>query len=133
MVGGTGHRCDVGDRDAVHALADEVGPVQILINNAGIWRFGPVLEASESDLNDVLRVNLLGTVHCRQAFSSAMAEGKGGGAIRQPLLGRGGDARRPVWASSPASKGAIELLTQQLAVESGPTVDPALPRRWGQA
>jgi 3-oxoacyl-[acyl-carrier protein] reductase len=118
MVGGTAHRCDVGDGDAVRALADAVGPVQILINNAGIWRFGPILEASESDLNDVLRVNLLGTVHCCQAFSPGMA-GSGGGAIVNLS-----SAAAAMHASGvgiyPASKGAIELLTQQLAVELGP-------------
>lgn len=118
MAGGTAHRCDVGDGDAVRALADAVGPVQILINNAGIWRFGPILESSESDLNDVLRVNLLGTVHCCQAFSPGMA-GSGGGAIVNLS-----SAAAAMHASGvgiyPASKGAIELLTQQLAVELGP-------------
>jgi 3-oxoacyl-[acyl-carrier protein] reductase len=118
MVGGTGHHCDVGDAEAVRALADEIGRVSILINNAGIWRFGPVLEASESDLSDVLRVNLLGTVHCCQAFSTGMAEGGGGAIVNLS------SAAAAMHASGvgiyPASKGAIELLTQQLAVELGP-------------
>jgi 3-oxoacyl-[acyl-carrier protein] reductase len=118
MVDGTAHRCDVGDADAVRTLAGEVGPVDVLINNAGIWRFGPILEASETDLSDVLRVNLLGTVHCCQAFAPGMAD-KGGGAIVNLS-----SAAAAMHASGvgiyPASKGAIELLTQQLAVELGP-------------
>ena len=130
MVGGTGHHCDVGDAEAVRALADEIGPVNILINNAGIWRFGPVLEASESDLSDVLRVNLLGTLHCCQAFSPGMAEG-GGGAIVN-LSSAAAAMHTSGVGIYPASKGAIELLTQQLAVELGPrsirvnTVGPGL-------
>jgi 3-oxoacyl-[acyl-carrier protein] reductase len=118
MVDGTAHRCDVGDADAVRALAGEVGPVDILINNAGIWRYGPILDASETDLGDVLRVNLLGTVHCCQAFAPGMAD-RGGGAIVNLS-----SAAAAMHASGvgiyPASKGAIELLTQQLAVELGP-------------
>jgi 3-oxoacyl-[acyl-carrier protein] reductase len=118
MVGGTGHRCDVGDAEAVRALADEIGPVDILINNAGIWRFGPLLDASEPDLVDVLRVNLLGTVHCCQAFTPGMAEAGGGAIVNLS------SAAAAMHASGvgiyPASKGAIELLTQQLAVELGP-------------
>jgi 3-oxoacyl-[acyl-carrier protein] reductase len=118
MVDGTAHRCDVGDAEAVQALAGEVGPVDILVNNAGIWRFGPILEASETDLSAVLRVNLLGTVHCCQAFCPGMAD-KGGGAIVNLS-----SAAAAMHASGvgiyPASKGAIELLTQQLAVELGP-------------
>ncbi|HEX4245759.1 MAG TPA: SDR family NAD(P)-dependent oxidoreductase [Acidimicrobiales bacterium] len=118
MVGGTGHVGDVGDAEAVGALADEIGPVQILINNAGIWRFGPILESSEPDLVDVLRVNLLGTVHCCQAFSPGMAESGGGSIVNLS------SAAAAMHASGvgiyPASKGAIELLTQQLAVELGP-------------
>ena len=37
-VGGTGHTVDVRDRDAVQAVAAEIGPIQVLVNNAGIWR-----------------------------------------------------------------------------------------------
>ncbi len=118
MVDGTAHRCDVGDAEAVQALAGEVGPVDILVNNAGVWRFGPILEASETDLSAVLRVNLLGTVHCCQAFYPGMAD-QGGGAIVNLS-----SAAAAMHASGvgiyPASKGAIELLTQQLAVELGP-------------
>ncbi len=118
MVDGSSHRCDVGDADAVRALADEVGPVDILVNNAGIWRFGPILDAPEADLNDVLRVNLLGTVHCCRAFTPGMAE-NGGGAIVN-LSSAAAAMHAAGVGIYPASKGAIELLTQQLAVELGP-------------
>ena len=114
-VGGSGHRCDVGDREAVQVLADEVGPVDILINNAGIWRFGPVLEASATDLDDVLRVNLLGTVNCCQAFAPGMV----GGAIVN-LSSAAASMRSPGVGIYPAAKGAIEVLTMQLAGELGP-------------
>lgn len=118
MVGGDGRRCDVGDPDAVAALVDEVGPVDVLVNNAGIWRYGPVLEASAVDLDDVLRVNLLGTLLCCRAFAPGMAEG-GGGAIVN--LSSAAVAMRSAGVGIyPAAKGAVEVLTQQLAGELGP-------------
>jgi 3-oxoacyl-[acyl-carrier protein] reductase len=88
-----------------------------LVNNAGIWRFGPLLELSQADVVDVVNVNLLGTLWCVQAFAPAMA-GRGGsvinlssGAARMHSAGTG---------IYPTTKNAIEALTIQLAVELGP-------------
>ena len=117
-AGGKGFGCDVSDREAVRDLADRVGPVDVLVNNAGIWRFGPLLELSQADVVDVVNVNLLGTLWCVQAFAPAMA-GRGGsvinlssGAARMHSAGTG---------IYPATKNAIEALTIQLAVELGPS------------
>ena len=117
-AGGKGFGCDVSDREAVRDLAGRVGPVDVLVNNAGIWRFGPLLSLSQADVADVVNVNLLGTLWCVQAFAPAMA-GRGGsvinlssGAARMHSAGTG---------IYPATKNAIEALTIQLAVELGPS------------
>src|SRR5215472_6397004 len=117
-AGGKGFGCDVSDREAVRDLADRVGPVDVLVNNAGIWRFGPLLGLSQADVVDVVNVNLLGTLWCVQAFAPAMA-GRGGsvinlssGAARMHSAGTG---------IYPTTKNAIEALTIQLAVELGPS------------
>jgi len=114
---GKGFGCDVADRDAVRDLAGRIGPVDVLVNNAGIWRFGPLLELSKADVLDVVNVNLLGTLWCVQAFAPGMA-GRGGsvinlssGAARMHSAGTG---------IYPTTKNAIEALTIQLAVELGP-------------
>jgi 3-oxoacyl-[acyl-carrier protein] reductase len=116
-AGGKGFGCDVADRDAVRDLADRIGPIDVLVNNAGIWRFGPLLELSKADVLDVVNVNLLGTLWCVQAFAPGMA-GRGGsvinlssGAARMHSAGTG---------IYPTTKNAIEALTIQLAVELGP-------------
>jgi 3-oxoacyl-[acyl-carrier protein] reductase len=116
-VGGRGYACDVSDRDAVRDLATLVGPIDVLVNNAGIWRFGPLLELGHADVVDVVNVNLLGTLWCVQAFVPCM-KGRGGsvinlssGAARMHSAGTG---------IYPATKNAIEALTIQLAVEFGP-------------
>ena len=117
-AGGKGFGCDVSDREAVRDLAGRVGPVDVLVNNAGIWRFGPLLSLSQADVADVVNVNLLGTLWCVQAFAPAMA-GRGGsvinlssGAARMHSAGTG---------IYPTTKNAIEALTIQLAVELGPS------------
>ncbi|HEX4397177.1 MAG TPA: SDR family oxidoreductase [Trebonia sp.] len=116
-AGGKGFGCDVSDREAVRDLADRVGPVDVLVNNAGIWRFGPLLDLGQADVVDVVKVNLLGTLWCVQAFAPGMA-GRGGsvinlssGAARMHSAGTG---------VYPVTKNAIEALTIQLAVELGP-------------
>jgi 3-oxoacyl-[acyl-carrier protein] reductase len=117
-TGGTGYRCDVGDGQQVADLAERVGPIDVLINNAGIWRHGPILRQPDTDLYDVLRVNLYGTLHCCRSFAPGMA-GSGGGSIvnlssAAAAMGSGGVGIYP------AAKGAIEVLTRQLAGELGP-------------
>jgi len=117
-VGGTAHRCDVSDHEAVDALAAAVGTIDILINNAGIWRFGPLLSMSVDDTEAVLRVNLLGPLFCSQAFVPGMAE-RGGGAIVN-LSSAAAATRSPGIGIYPVTKGAIETLTKQMALEWGP-------------
>jgi 3-oxoacyl-[acyl-carrier protein] reductase len=116
-AGGQGFACDVADRDAVRDLAARVGPVDVLVNNAGIWRFGPLLELDHADIVDVVNVNLLGTLWCVQAFAPTMTRpgasviNLSSGAARMHSAGTG---------IYPVTKNAIEALTIQLAVELGP-------------
>ena len=116
-AGGHGFGCDIADRDAVRDLAGRVGPVDVLVNNAGIWRFGPLLELGQADIVDVVKVNLLGTLWCVQAFAPTMTRpgasviNLSSGAARMHSAGTG---------IYPVTKNAIEALTIQLAVELGP-------------
>jgi len=117
-VGGEAHVCDVADAAAVSLLASRVGAVDALVNNAGIWRFGPLIGHPEADAERVLRVNVLGTVHCSQAFVPSM-DAAGGGAIVN-LSSAAASTASPGIGLYPASKGAVEILTRQMALEWGP-------------
>ena len=117
--GGEAYECDVTDRVGVRRLAEQVGSVEILVNNAGIWTYGPLIGAADADIDRVLAVNLIGTLNCCQAFVPGMIE-SGGGAIvnvssaAAPLASTGVEVY-------PISKSAVETLTRQLALELGPS------------
>lgn len=122
-TGGEGRVCDIGDRDAVQALALElagtVGEVDALVNNAGTWRYTSLEDTSEIDAASVLRVNLLGTLWCCQAFAPAMAARRRGSIVN--LSSGAAVTRSPGYGVYPSSKAGVEALTAQLALELGPS------------
>ena len=67
---------DVADAEAVHRLAQrveaEAGSPDLVVSNAGIGHFGPVATLPLPRFRAILEVNLLGAVHCTQAFLPAM-------------------------------------------------------------
>jgi NAD(P)-dependent dehydrogenase (short-subunit alcohol dehydrogenase family) len=122
-IGGTACACDVSDRAAVQRLAADVlssiGPVDVLVNNAGIWRYTVLADTSETDAEAVLHVNLLGTLWCSQAFAPSMAERQGGCIVN--LSSGAAWTRSPGFGVYPSSKAGVEALTGQLAQELGPS------------
>ena len=72
---------DVSKRDAVEALAErayaEVGRVELLCNNAGVFVFGPLDVQRDSDWRWILSVNLEGVVNGLQAFVPRMKQQSG--------------------------------------------------------
>ena len=81
-VGGTAHQLDVRDRAAYDALAaaihDEHGPLDLLVNNAGVGLNADFLDMTEQDLDWILGINLGGVINGLRAFGPAMvARGKG--------------------------------------------------------
>ena len=73
---------DVGDATAVDDMFRQVtahyGPVEILVNNAGITRDGLLLRMSEEDWNEVLRVDLSSVFLCTKAAMRAMVKARWG-------------------------------------------------------
>lgn len=117
-LGGKSFACDVTDRERVQAVAQQVGSLDVLVNNAGIWSYGPIVGAADHDIDRVVAVNLVGTLNCCRAFAPAMIE-SGGGAIIN-LSSAAAAVAATVVEVYPITKGAIEVLTRQLAQELGP-------------
>jgi 3-oxoacyl-[acyl-carrier protein] reductase len=120
LLGGEARTCDVGDRESVGALSESLpAGIDVLINNAGIWRFHSLVGSRAGDIDDVLRVNLLGTINCTLAFAGKMAA-RGGGSVVN-FTSAAAAMRAQGVGIYPVSKAAVEALTQQLAVELGPS------------
>jgi NAD(P)-dependent dehydrogenase (short-subunit alcohol dehydrogenase family) len=82
--GGRGHArvCDVADYDGVASLASEleaeVGPVSVLVNNAGVFQMGDFLDHCIDDWRWIRSINLDGVVHGCFAFGPAMVRRRHG-------------------------------------------------------
>ena len=74
-----GYTCDVSDEGSVLKLSQKIKRnlgdyPDILINNAGIVRFGNILEHSLKDFKDVIEVNLIGTFLMSREFGKQMSK-----------------------------------------------------------
>jgi short-subunit dehydrogenase len=72
-------QCDVAERDQVDKVARWVGEthpaVHLLVNNAGVSERRPFLELSPERIEEVIRINYLGSVWCTRAFLSLLEAG----------------------------------------------------------
>jgi NAD(P)-dependent dehydrogenase (short-subunit alcohol dehydrogenase family) len=112
---------DVGDGAQVQEMFrrfDELaGGIDLLVNNAGVQTWAPLLELHEADWSRTIRTNLTGTFLCTQQAARRM-QGRGGSIVN---IGSGANERPfPKLSDYCASKGAIEMLTRVAAVELGP-------------
>ena len=121
LIGGEGIlACDVSDARSVDACIDALPTVPtVVVNNAGIVRFGPLLELSDADFRAVVDVNLVGTFNvARSAARRMKAAGVGGSIVN--ITSMNGVAAGPNAGAYGSTKAAIALLTQQMAIEWGP-------------
>ena len=111
-------RCDVSSRVEVEAATAATlaafGRVDVLINNAGIFRAADFLDISEADWNAVIGVNLKGAFLVGQAIAREMAKSGGGAIVNMSSVN--GVMAIPTIASYNASKGGINQLTRAMAL-----------------
>lgn len=77
------HTCDVSDAASVRATFERIfarGPVQILVNNAGVAHVGTVASTNEEDFDHLMRINVRSVYLCTQAVVERMKT-QGGGVI----------------------------------------------------
>jgi len=115
------HAVDVSSREQVERAVDEVrrrlGPIGILVNNAGIECIAPFASTDEATWQRVFAVNITGMFHCTQVIMADMIE-TGWGRIVNISSSSAQRGSRGMVAYS-ASKGAVISFTRSLALELG--------------
>ena len=103
----------------VRESVEQLGHLDVLVNNAGIERRAPFWEVTESDYDAVLNVNLKGVFFVTQSFvRHRMAVKQGGKIINISSVHQ--DLPFPNFAPYCASKGGLKMLARDLAVELSP-------------
>lgn len=123
IPGALSFAADVTDEAQIDAVVATVAEAfgtapDVLVNNAGIVRFGDILEQSVSDFRRVVDVNLVGTYIMSRAVGRLMVA-RGSGVIIN-ITSLNAVAPSPDAGAYPASKAAVAVLTQHLALALGP-------------
>jgi NAD(P)-dependent dehydrogenase (short-subunit alcohol dehydrogenase family) len=107
---------DVTDVGAVNALAERIGPVEILVNCAGIGRQCAGEDITDAEWREVMDVNLNGVFWCSQAFGRNML-GRGGAIVNIGSMAGDIVVRPQKNVHYNASKAGVHHLTRSLAAE----------------
>ena len=131
-LGGLYVHCDVGDKVQVDALVAQTlaahGRIDVLVNNAGIFKAADVLDVTEADFDAVLRINLKGSFLVGQAVAREMAKAGKGSIVNMSSVNA--VLTIPNISSYNVSKGGINQLTRVMAlslVDKGVRVNAVAP------
>jgi len=105
------------DWEAAIAAAEELGPLNVLVNNAGILRFTSIAETTLDDYMLVIRVNQVGTFLGMRSAIEPMTRAGGGSIVNISSIDGIGSKNSLVAYSS--SKGAVRSMTKTAALELG--------------
>jgi len=112
---------DIRDRTQVAAMFEKIiaafGRLNLLVNNAGVQTWKPLLDVTEEEWDLVIDTNLKGCFLCTQQAARYMKDHGGGSIVN---LGSGCNKLAfPSLVAYTASKGGIEMFTKEAAVELG--------------
>lgn len=132
---------DESVRDTIAAIQQEHGPIDVLVNNAGVERAGAIEELPLAEFRAVMETNYFGVLRCVQAVVPQMRKRRSGSIINVSSVA--GRITNPPLTAYTASKWALEALSEALAaemktfgvhvaiVEPG-IIDTAMARRIGE-
>ncbi|MEH6851101.1 3-oxoacyl-[acyl-carrier protein] reductase [Bacillus sp. 491mf] len=101
--------------EAIETLKNGLGSIDILINNAGISKFGNFLELDVAEWEKIIQVNLMGVYYVTRAALPGMIEQQSGDIIN--ISSTAGQKGAPVTSAYSASKFGVLGLTESLAME----------------
>lgn len=118
-------RCDVTDEDSVSQMVqktlEQFGHIDVLVNNAGIAFYSPILETPVKRWELVIKVNLVGAFLCSKAVLPQMIKQKRGSIINISSLAADerDEGTVPTGVAYAVSKAGLDRLTLGLATEVG--------------
>jgi len=100
---------------SISLIEQEIGPIQILVNSAGIQKRGPLEQIEESVWREVIDINLTGVFLASKHVAQRMIVRKSGKIIN--ICSLMSEFGRPTTGPYAASKGGVKMLTKAMAVE----------------
>jgi short-subunit dehydrogenase len=110
--------CDVRDYAQIEKTVQEIGTIDCLVNNAGLWIEGPLDENNPQQIHEILEVNTLGTINMTKAVTPTMKQQKSGRIIN--VISQAGLHAKPERSIYTASKWAITGFTKSIQAELAP-------------
>lgn len=114
-------QADVSKKDQVKKLFQETkktfGPIDVLVNNAGVYEFKSLEEVDEQHYRKLFDINVLGLLFATQEAAATI--GNGGGSIIN-ISSIASKTPPPGGSVYSATKGAVDVITRSLAQELGP-------------
>ena len=116
-----GYVCDVTNEEQVNAMVaqieQEVGPINILVNNAGIIKRIPMHEMTAAEFRQVIDIDLNGPFICAKAVLPTMMKLGAGKIIN--ICSMMSELGRETVSAYAAAKGGLKMLTRNIASEYG--------------
>ena len=107
------HLADITNIESVQAIANELGSIDILVNDAGIPQIGNLEKTSPADFQNIFDVNVKGAYHCMYAFIPGMIQRKSGVILNMASVAA--SVGIPDRFGYSMTKGAIKSMTQSVA------------------
>ena len=133
-AGGTAaaFRCDITDRASVDAaiagVRSELGPIDVLVNNAGWDIFKPFTKTAPADWERLIAINLVGALHMHHAVLPGMVERRSGRIVNVSSdAARVGSSGEAVYAACKGGLGAFSKTLAREHARHGITVNVVCP------
>jgi NAD(P)-dependent dehydrogenase (short-subunit alcohol dehydrogenase family) len=125
---------DESVRDDIVAIQKEHGPIDVLVNNAGVERAGSVEELALGEFRAVMETNYFGALRCIQAVTPHMRKRRSGCIINVSSVA--GRITSPPWALealSEALAGEMKTFGVRVAIVEPRIIDTTMARRIGES
>ena len=110
---------DVSDISAMREIVENIGNIDLLVNNAGISEINLFDKVSDERVNEILGINLMGTLNCSRVFLPEMIRKKSGCIIN--ISSMWGQCGASCEVDYSASKAGVIGFTKALAKETAPS------------